>query len=123
MPINGARRYRECVTETPEPTLADVLAAVNAQSRAIANLAASVSFVEANQNALRDSLAETRGQIRTSFETVARDMTRTVEAIGHVREDIAGVKADTAFVERWNQDMHEALVRHIADPNAHRNAA
>ena len=102
--------------EAPEPTLADVLAAVNAQSRALANLAASVAFVEATQNTLRDSLAETRGEIRSSFQAVARDMTQ-------VRADIAAVKSDTAFSEGYVNDMHEAVRRHIVDPNAHRNAA
>lgn len=129
------RGYVVGVTEpTPEPTLADVLAVVNAgfaqlttalattnasleaQNRAIAALSSKTAFVEANQNVLMDKQAELRGAIRTSFEAVARDMKQ-------VQEGIAGVKSDTAFVERWNQDMHEALVRHIADPHAHPDAA
>jgi hypothetical protein len=91
------------VTEpTPEPTLADVLAVMN--------------FVEANQNAQGTRQAELAGQVRSGFEAVARDMNL-------LREDIAGVKSDTAFVEGFNRDMHEALVRHIADPHAHPDAA
>lgn len=135
VPIKPVPGYAADVTEpAPEPTLADVLAVMNAgfaqlstalattnanldaQNRAIAALSAKTAFVEANSSVLMNKQAELRGEIRTSFEVVARD-------VAQVREDIAGVKADTAFVERWSQDMHEALVRHIADPNAHRDAA
>lgn len=119
---------------TPEPTNADLAAqlaeltaflntafsAVNAnfksQHEAIAKVAASAMMIEANQNSLNNSVAQHRGETRSGFESVARDLKRA-------QEGIAGVKSDTAFVERWNQDMHEALVRHIADPNAHPDAA
>ncbi len=33
------------------------------------------------------------------------------------------MKADTSFVESYVNDMHEAVRRHIVDPNAHRHAA
>lgn len=131
----GGLAYVVVVTEpTPEPTLADVLAVMNAgfaqlstaqsttnanlesQRRMLAELSSKVAFVEANQNAQGTRQAELAGQVRSGFEAVARDMNL-------LREDIAGVKSDTAFVEGFNRDMHEALVRHIADPHAHPDAA
>lgn len=123
------------VTEpASEPTLADVLAVMNAgfaqlstalattnanldsQRRVLAELQVKAGFLEANQSALGTRQAELAGQIRGGFEAAARDAKL-------LREDIAGVKSDMAFVEGFNRDMHEALVRYIADPHAHPDAA
>lgn len=131
----GGRGYGVVVTEpAPEPTLSDVIALMTAgfaqlstaqattnanlesQRRMLAELSSKVAFVEANQSVQGTKQAELAGQIRGGFEAAARDMAA-------LREDIAGVKSDMAFVEGFNRDMHEALVRHIADPNAHPDAA
>jgi hypothetical protein len=126
--------YGGRVTDTPEPTLAAVLAAVQA-------LAADVAVIKAAQvetrfaaaqnaadiGAMRDSWAKTHSAVSAGFAAVQRDVERlrTDEAahVEQVRADVAGVKADTAIAERYGADLHEALVRHITDPRAHRNAA
>lgn len=99
-----------------EPGNAEILAAIRTQGRLLAEIAAKVGQLEADQRILRDSGAQGRGENRAGFQAVREDLRQ-------VREDIAGVKADTAFTERYQADMHEALTRHIADPNAHRPAA
>lgn len=118
----------------PQPTLADVLNAITALKTDVAAMKAGQieSRVAAMQQAadvtvLRDSYSKMHGAVLTGFDAVRRDLERlrTDEAAHteQIRADIAGVKADTAIAERYGADLHEALVRHIADPNAHRDAA
>jgi len=147
------------VTEpTSEPTLANVIAALNeqaaaitaltsivqqgfshamteiagtkadikAQGRAIAELSSKTTFVEANQNGVLNAMAEHRGEFRShaqNMQAFVRDTAKIGESVSRMAEDVAGIKADTAFVEGYVNDMHEAVQRHVADPNAHPNAA
>jgi hypothetical protein len=118
------RGYRKGMTEqTPEPTLNDIVALLEAiaagqqaQSRSISALAGKVSMIESTTHATQGFVAESRGEARAGIEAVRSDLRQ-------VRADVAGVKADTAFIEQHQADMHEALRRHIADPNAHGRAA
>lgn len=122
------RLYVVGVTEpTPESTLADVLAAIQAQGRTLTTLAAKMSVMESTQDAMQTALAEHRGETKARIESVGRDLGKLRDALDSrteaIRADIAGVKTDTSFVESYVNDMHEAMRRHIADPNAHPDAA
>lgn len=126
---------------TPDPGTNEVLAAIRAQGRVLAEISARLTQVEADQRILRDSHAEARGETRAGFDHLRRETEALVAAQGQqhgemragfralrddvqqARADIAGVKADTAIAERYQADTHEAVVRHIADPDAHRPAA
>jgi hypothetical protein len=138
VPITANASYIAKVTETPaanpEPTLADVLAAVRALATDVAVIKAAqteAKFTAAQNSAdisvMRESYSRTHAAVQSGFDTVRRDIERlrTDEAAHteQIRADVAGVKADTAIAERYGADLHEALVRHIADPNAHRDAA
>lgn len=85
-------------------------------SRSVAIAAAKVDAVESSMFALQGAVGKAAGEATGGFAAVRRD-------IEQVREDVAGVKADTAIAERYQADTHEAVVRHIADPGAHRPAA
>lgn len=122
------------MTETPEPTLAAVLAAVQALATDVAVIKASqieTRFAAAQNSAdisvMRESYSKTHAAVQAGFDAVRRDIERLhsdgAARTEQIRADIAGVKADTAIAEQYGADMHEALVRHIADPNAHRDAA
>lgn len=131
------------MTETPEPqpTLADVMNAIAALSADVAKTKVDVAAMKTRQiesqvtgmqqaadmTVLRDSYSKMHGAVLSGFDTVRRDIERlrTDEAAHteQVRADVAGVKADTAFVEGYVNDVHEAVRRHIVDPDAHRHAA
>lgn len=126
---------------SPEPTLADVLSAIAALGADVAKAKTDIAVIKAGQiesriaemqstadfTVLRDSYSKMHGAVSSGFDSVRRDIERlrTDEAAHseQIRADVAGVKADTAFVEGYVNDMHEAVRRHIIDPSAHRNAA
>jgi hypothetical protein len=144
VPITEIGEYVALVadqTPEPQPTLADILSAIAAIAADAAKTRADVAAMKARQiesqvtamqqaadvTVLRDSYSKMHGAVLSGFDTVRRDLERLrTDETAHteqVRGDIAGVKADTAFVEGYVNDMHEAVRRHIVDPNSHRDAA
>jgi hypothetical protein len=139
------RGYVVGVTEpAPEPTLSDIAAQLAAltrlvsegfatananfetQHRSIAGIGSKVAMMDSQTNVTAAGLAEHRGEFRNhaqNMQAFVRDTAKIGEVVGRMAEDVAGIKSDTAFVEGFNRDMHEALVRHIADPHAHPDAA
>lgn len=145
MPIKAFARYIAKVTtpehNAPEPSLSDVMAAIAALGADVAQAKADIAVIKAGQiesritamqsnadmSVLRESYSKMHGAVLSGFDNVRRDIERlrndeTAHA-EQIRADVAGVKADTAFVEGYVGDMHEAVRRHIADPNSHRDAA
>lgn len=91
--------------EQPEPTLADVLAAVNAVATSVHDLA---TYTAGEFRRVDARL----GQLDAAVATVGAK-------VDQARADIAAVKVDTAFAERYAGDTQDALRRHLDDPNAH----
>ena len=91
--------------QQPEPTLADVLAAVNAVATSVHDLAAYTAGEFRRVDARL-------GQLDAAVATVSAK-------VDQVRADVAAVKVDTAFAEAHNADLQNALRRHLDDPNAH----
>lgn len=141
----GGLAYGVSVTNpAPEPTLSDIAAQLSAltrlvsegfatananfetQHRSIAGIGSKVAMMDSQTNVTAAGLAEHRGEFRNhaqNMQAFVRDTAKIGEVVGRMAEDVAGIKSDTAFVEGFNRDMHEALVRHIADPHAHPDAA
>lgn len=86
----------------PEPTLRDVLAAIEASRAEAAGRA------DATDAALASLTRRT--------ERIAAD-------VAQLRADVAAVKVDTGFLESFADDSQAAIRRHSADPDAHRRAA
>jgi hypothetical protein len=127
----GGRGYGVVVTEsTPEPTLADVMAAIKALATDVAVVKAtqgemrfSVAQSAADMSVLRDAHAKTNANVESVRRDIAQLRADGERHTEQIRADVAGVKTDTAFVEGYVNDMHEAVRRHIADPHAHPDAA
>lgn len=125
------RLYVGGVTQpTPEPTLTDVLAAIKALATDVAVVKAAqgemrfaVAQNAADMSVLRDAHAKTNACVESVRRDIAQLRTDGERHTDQIRADVAGVKTDTAFVEGYVTDMHEAVRRHIADPNAHPDAA
>jgi multidrug resistance efflux pump len=85
-----------------EPTLGDVLAAIEA------------ARAEASQRAdgLESSLAD-----------LSHRVDQIGAAVGQLRADVASIKVDTGYLEAHARDQQTAIRRHNADPDAHRRAA
>ena len=86
-----------------EPTMADVLAAING--------------VAADVGQLRTEMGVRFDHADAKLEQVRAD-------IAQVRADVAATKAEALFSEARATDAQEAIRRHLADPHAHgRDAA
>ena len=96
---------------TPEqPTMADLLTAIN-------GLSSEVGYVRADIGQLRTETAVRHAQVTHRLD-------QTDAKINQVRADIAAVQVDTSYTESHIGDIHEAMRRHLRDPNAHgRDAA
>lgn len=101
----------------PEPTLADVITAIN-------NLAGRVHALE--------ETSAVRGMMRAGFVELAKQNSQSNDRLGEritrefaqLREDVLGLKTDQALTEQHSEDLQEAMRRHLADPdNHHRHAA
>ena len=97
------------MTEEPQPTNAEILAAVRA-------LAGDLAGVKGDVAGLRVEFAQHRTETQHSFDQLRAD-------IAQVRADVVAVKADTAYTERYIGDLQTAVRRHIDDPDAHHRAA
>jgi hypothetical protein len=91
--------------EQPEPTLAEVLRAVN-------DLATYTTAQFAKVDARL-------GQLDAAIGTVRAEVVAVGAKVDQVRADVAAVKVDTAYTERYLGDAQDALRRHLGDPDAH----
>ncbi len=98
---------------TPEqPTMADLLTAIN-------GLAGDVGHLRSDVGQLRTETAVRFDQITDRFDQAAHRLDQTDAKIDQARTDIAAVKVDTSYTESHIGDLHEAMRRHLRDPNAH----
>lgn len=93
----------------PEPTMGDVLSAISALSRAVAE-------VSATQRVQGQELRDLSQYTREGFERLGADVTA-------VKADVAAVKADTTSIHRYVAELQDSLHIHRADPDAHGRAA
>lgn len=91
--------------QQPEPTLADVLRAVN-----------DLATYTTKQFAKVDARL---GQLDAGVATVRAEVAAVSAKVDQVRADVAAVKVDTAYAEAHNTDLQNALRQHMDDPNAH----
>jgi cell pole-organizing protein PopZ len=95
-----------------EPTLADVLAAVNTVAASVHDLA--------THTAAQFAKVDVRlGQLDAAVATVRAEVATVGAKVDQARADIAAVKVDTAFAEAHSTDLQNAVRRHLDDPNAH----
>lgn len=93
------------MTETgqfPEPTNADILAAIQHLSTSVAGLTEGQENLVGRLDALED---------------------RMLNRFDQVRADLAGLKVDVGMLERYQRDTAEAVRRHVASDDHHRHAA
>jgi chromosome segregation ATPase len=91
------------------PTLADVLAAIEA------------SRAEATERF--DRLEGRADATDAALASLARKTERIAADVAQLRADVAAVKVDTGFLESFADDSQTAIRRHLGDPDAHRRAA
>lgn len=91
--------------QRPEPTLGDVLRAVNDLAT---YTAAEFRRVDARL-----------GQVDAAIATTRAEVAAVSAKVDQARADIAAVKVDTAYAERYAGDTQDALTRHAQDPQAH----
>ncbi len=100
--------------EQPEPTIADVLAAINALAQSTA-----ARFDQAAETAaqIRADIGQFRTEVGVKFDMVSAD-------IAQLRADVLHAKVDATLAEARAKSAHDALNRHTGDPQAHgRDAA
>lgn len=97
------------MTESPEPTLADVLAAVAALSSRFDSLEAKTDATAAKLDDLATDTAQGFLDMGMKLDQVAAD--------------VMAVKVDTGFIDRHIGDFQTWARRHAADPNAHHGHA
>jgi hypothetical protein len=90
------------MSDVPEPTNSEIIAAVQALTAAVEH---GFSQTDARFQRVEASLAQLGAQI------------------GQLRADAAAIKVDTGYTERYISDLQEAVRRHLEDPNAHGHAA
>lgn len=90
----------------PEPSNADLLAAMQQIAASLAQLAEDQRHSESRVTARLDQLED-----------------RMIDRFAKVREDSAGIKTQLAFEERFNRDAAEAIRRHLEDPDPHHGHA
>ena len=95
-----------------EPTLADVLAAVNTVAASVHDLATHTAAPFAKVDARL-------GQLDAGLASVRAEVVAVGAKVDQARADIAAVKVDTAYAEAHNADLQAAVRRHLDDPNAH----
>lgn len=98
--------------QQPEPTLAEVLAAVNTLSTSVHDLATHTAKEFAKVDARL-------GQLDAAVATARAEVAAVGAKVDQVRADVAAVKVDTAYAERFIGDTQEAVRRHLTDPDAH----
>ena len=91
--------------QQPEPTLADVLRAVN-------DLATYTTAQFAKVDARL-------GQLDAGVASVRAEVVAVGAKVDQARADIAAVKVDTAYTEAHIGDLQDALRQHLNDPNPH----
>ena len=98
--------------QQPEPTLAEVLAAVNTLTTSVHDLATHTAKEFAKVDARL-------GQLDAGIATTRAEVAAVGAKVDQVRADIAAVKVDTAYAEKFAGDAQDAVRRHLADPDAH----
>ena len=118
------------MSANPEPTLADVMAAIGALSVKVDRIDAGLTRVEADAGQMRTEMNLRFDQVAEKFELARSDVAAVDVKVDRVQADIAQVRADVLAVkveqglhERHQADIQAVLAHHLADPEAHRSAA
>lgn len=103
------------VTEpTPEPTLADVLAAVNA-------LALKVEGIDNKTDDLTQAAADGFAHVMTELAGVKSDVAASEDRLrGEIRATEADLSSRIGAVQDVLRTLKADLAAHVNDPNAHR---
>jgi hypothetical protein len=105
--------------QQPEPTMADVLAAVNTLSTSVHDLATHTAAQFAKVDVRLGQLDAAITTVRAEVTATRAEVAAVSAKVDQVRADIAAVKVDTAYAERYATDAQDAIRRHLDDPNAH----
>lgn len=89
----------------PEPTLADLMAAINAIAQTQATHGEALAAVE------------------VKLDTVASEQQIISGKLDQLTQDVMAVKVDTGFIDRHIGDFQAWARAHQNNPNAHRPAA
>lgn len=117
-----------------EPTLGDVLAAVNALSERtdlgfslmetrFGEMGAAIESLSALAYTHERQLQELSARTDRLRVHMNNRFGRVDAALAQVRGDLAEVKADAALLESAVEETREAVQRHLDDPGAHGHAA
>lgn len=116
------RLYVVGVTEpTPEPTLADVLAAITAQGEALAALALKVEGIDNKTDDLTQATADGFAHVMTELAGVKSDVAASEDRLrGEIRATEADLSSRIGAVQDVLRTLKADLAAHVNDPNAHR---
>ena len=89
----------------PEPTMRDVLDAIN-------TLSGRVEGIETTTGAIHADLGQLRTEMGVKFDLVTAD-------IAQLRADVLHAKVDGALAESRARDAQNALAQHLNDPRPH----
>lgn len=109
------RLYVVGVTEaTPEPTLADVLAAINA-------LASKVEGIDNKTDDIALAMSEGFGHVMTEISGVKADVAATEDRLrGEIQATEADLASRIGAVQDVLRTLKADLAAHVNDPDAHR---
>ncbi|NUQ98332.1 MAG: hypothetical protein HOY79_17870 [Streptomyces sp.] len=105
----------------PEPTLADVLEVMKA---GFAQLSTAIATTNANVEATNLAVADLSSKVDALDAKVDSIDAKTDAMQTEMREGFAGLKGETALLERYVLGVQRAVTDHLNNPdNHHRHAA
>lgn len=116
------RLYVVGVTEpTPEPTLADVLAAITAQGEVLAALTLKVEGIDNKTDDIALAMSDGFGHVMTEISGVKADVAATEDRLrGEIQATEADLASRIGAVQDVLRTLKADLAAHVNDPNAHR---
>lgn len=110
------------VTEpTPEPTLADVLAAIQAQGEALTALSLKVEGIDNKTDDIALAMSDGFGHVMTEISGVKADVAATEDRLrGEIQATEADLASRIGAVQDVLRTLKADLAAHVNDPNAHR---
>lgn len=122
VPIKPVSDYGVLVTEPqPELTLADVL---EVMKTGFAQLSTAIATTNANVKATNDAVADLSSKV-DALDAKIEILDAKADAMQtEMREGFAGLKGETALLERYILGVQRAVTDHLNNPdNHHRHAA
>lgn len=108
------------MSEQPEPTLRDVIAAINGLAEhtdnAVQTLAGRIDAVDARVD-------YSHRAVMAKLDSVKADVSALSAEVLGLSQTVTALKTDAALTHSRAIDAQEAVRRHLQDPNAHGQAA